>query len=125
MKNNPALQLGFRYLLVLILFYVYTTLNESFIQRKQAFFCMGISAFIAFFGLCILYFKKNPDPQASTFRLLILITVQLLSFLSVSLALIYTNQPDTLALHLLALALLFIVVQTTFLVKKLKSSNEA
>ena len=70
------------------------------------------------------YAKKKVDPQADTFRLLIMITVQLLSFLSVCLALIYTNQSNNLVLHLLGLALTLIVVQTVFIVRRLKSTDE-
>lgn len=121
MKSNPAFRLAFRYFLILVGFFAYSKWNSQGINATQTLFCLGISAFISFIGLLILYLKKKSDPQVDTFRLLILITVQLLSYLSVCLALIYTNQPDTLALHLLALALSNIVAQTVFLVKSIKS----
>jgi hypothetical protein len=68
--------------------------------------------------------KKKNDPVANTFRLLIMITVQLLSFLSISLALIYTQQSTAIILHLLGIALTIIISQTLFLVRDLKSSDE-
>ena len=122
--NKSALRLGRIYLLIFGSFYLFTLSNWSNVTQSDALFCIGTSAFIELIGLLILYAKKKVDPQADTFRLLIMITVQLLSFLSVCLALIYTNQSNTLVLHLLGLAMTLIVVQTVFIVRRLKSTNE-
>lgn len=122
--NNAALRLGGIYLLIFGIFYLFTLSNWSKLATNDALFCIGTSAFIELVGLLILYAKKEVDPQADTFRLLIMITVQLLSFLSICLALIYTNQSNTLVLHLLGLAMTLIVVQTVFIVRRLKSTDE-
>jgi hypothetical protein len=53
-----------------------------------------------------------------------MITVQLLSFLSISLALIYTNQPKAIVVHLLGLALSIILAQTLFIARQLKTADE-
>ena len=124
MMNKSALLLGGIYLLIFGSFYLITLSNWSNLSQSDTLFCIGTSAFIELIGLLILYAKKKADPQADTFRLLIMITVQLLSFLSVSLALIYTNQSNALVLHLLGLALTLIVVQTVFIVRRLKSTDE-
>jgi hypothetical protein len=124
MINKSALRLGGIYLLIFGIFYLLTWSNWSKLTPKDTLFCIGTSAFIELIGLLILYAKKEADPQADTFRLLIMITVQLLSFLSVCLALIYTNQSNNLVLHLLGLALTLIVVQTVFIVRRLKSADE-
>jgi drug/metabolite transporter (DMT)-like permease len=124
MMNKSALRLGGIYLLIFGIFYLFTWSNYSNLTPNDTLFCIGTSAFIELIGLLILYAKKEVDPQADTFRLLIMITVQLLSFLSVCLALIYTNQSNNLVLHLLGLALTLIVVQTVFIVRRLKSTDE-
>jgi hypothetical protein len=122
--NKSALKLGGIYLLIFGIFYLFTWTNWSNLTPNDTLFCVGTSAFIEFVGLLILYVKKEVDPQADTFRLLIMITVQLLSFLSVCLALIYTNQSNNLVLHLLGLSMTLIFVQTVYIVRRLKSTDE-
>jgi hypothetical protein len=122
--NKSASRLGGIYLLIFGSFYLFTLADSSNISQSETFFCIGTSAFIELIGIVILYAKKKADPQADTFRLLIMITVQLLSFLSICLALIFTNQSNTLVLHLLGLALTLIVGQTIFIVRRLKSTDE-
>ena len=123
MMNNSAYRLGAIYLFIFASFYLFT-FSLSKLSNTHALFCIGTSGFIALLGLLILFVKKEKDPQADTFRLLIMITVQLLSFLSICMALIYTNQPNSLVLHLLGMALTMITVQTIYLAKRLKSTNE-
>lgn len=122
--NKSALKISLLYSIIYLCFYVFSASNWSDLSQKDTFFCLGTSGFISIVGILILYLKKTNDPQADTFRLLIMITVQLLSYLSVCLALIYTNQKDTIVLHLLGMALVLIVAQTIFIVKQLKSANE-
>jgi uncharacterized membrane protein YwzB len=124
MMNKSAYRLGAIYLLIFGIFYLFTLTSWSMLSNANALFCIGTSGFIALLGLLILFVKKEKDPQADTFRLLIMITVQLMSFLSIFLALIYTNQPNSLVLHLLGLALTIKTVQTIYLAKRLKSTNE-
>lgn len=124
MMNKSAYRLGAIYLLIFGIFYLFTLSSWSLLSNAHALFCIGTSGFIALIGLFILFVKKEKDPQADTFRLLIMITVQLLSFLSICLALIYTNQSNSLVIHLLGMALTMITVQTIYLAKRLKSTNE-
>lgn len=122
--NKSAFRLGANYLFIFGIFYLFTLTGWSRLSNANALFCIGTSGFIALIGLLILFVKKEKDPQADTFRLLIMITVQLLSFLSICLALIYTNQSNSLVIHLLGMALTLITVQTIYLAKRLKSTNE-
>ncbi len=122
--NNSAFRLGAIYLLIFGFFYLFTLTEWSTLSNSDALFCIGTSGFIALVGLLILFVKKKKDPQADTFRLLILITVQLLSFMSICMALVYTNQSDAIVLHLLAIALVMITAQTIYLAKRLKSTDE-
>ncbi len=124
MMNKSAVRLGSIYLVIFVAFYLFTLSGFSNLSCSDSLFCIGASAFIGLIGLLILYVKKEVDAFADTFRLLIMITVQLLSFLSICLALIYTNQSNQLVLHLLALALAMIVVQTIYIAGQLKSTNE-
>jgi hypothetical protein len=124
MMTNSAFRLGTIYLLIFGFFYLFTLTKWSALSNSDALFCIGTSGFIALVGLLILFVKKEKDPQADTFRLLILITVQLLSFMSICMALVYTNQPDAIVLHLLAIALVMITAQTIYLAKRLKSTDE-
>lgn len=124
MMNKSAVRLGSIYLVIFVVFYLFTFSGFSNLVCYDSLFCIGTSAFIGLIGLLILYVKKEVDAFVDTFRLLIMITVQLLSFLSICLALIYTNQSNQLVLHLLALALAMIVVQTIYIARQLKSTNE-
>jgi len=124
MMNKSAVRLGLIYLVIFVIFYLFTLSKFSNLAGSDSLFCIGTSAFIGLIGLLILYVKKEVDAFADTFRLLIMITVQLLSFLSICLALIYTNQSNQLVLHLLALALAMIICQTIYIARQLKSTNE-
>lgn len=124
MMNKTAFRLGAIYLVIFGFFYLFTRTDWSTLSNFDALFCIGTSGFIALLGLLILFVKKEKDPQAGTFRLLILITVQFLSFTSICMALVYTNQSEAIVLHLLAIALVMITAQTIFLAKRLKSTDE-
>ena len=67
----------------------------------------------------ILFIKNNGD-AAQTFRFLIISVTQLLGYLSASLALIYTDQSVELVLYLLGLSLSVLILQTSYLVRRLK-----
>lgn len=68
----------------------------------------------------VLFIKNNGDPSAQTFRFLVVSVTQLLGYLSVSLALIYTDQRVELVLFLLGLSLSVLILQTSYLVRRLK-----
>jgi hypothetical protein len=68
----------------------------------------------------ILFIKNNGDALAQTFRFLILMVTQMLGYLSISLALIYTEQELALVLYLLGLSMSILAIQTSYLVRRLK-----
>ncbi|MEN9743612.1 MAG: hypothetical protein RLZZ65_1417 [Bacteroidota bacterium] len=78
------------------------------------------SALIMLLSVAILFFRHNGNQAAFTFRFLILTTVQMLGYLSILLAFIYTNQDTVTVFYLLALALAILVIQTSYLVRRLK-----
>jgi hypothetical protein len=78
------------------------------------------SALLVLISAGILFVKNNNDPAAQTFRFLIVSVTQLLGYLSASLALIYTDQSTELVLYLLGLALSVLILQTSYLVRRLK-----
>ena len=68
----------------------------------------------------ILFIQNKGDAAAQTFRFLIISVTQLLGYLSASLALIYTDQSVELVLYLLGLSLSVLILQTSYLVRRLK-----
>lgn len=80
----------------------------------------GASVLLMFISAGILFIKNNGSAAAQTFRLLTLTVTQLLGYLSTSLALIYTNQSVELVLYLLSLSLSVLILQTSYLVRRLK-----
>lgn len=78
------------------------------------------SVLIMLLSAGILFVKNNGDALAQTFRFLILMVTQMLGYLSISLALIYTDQQLTLVLYLLGLSMSVLALQTSYLVRRLK-----
>lgn len=124
MKNNSPLKLGAIYAFVFLFFFLFNVIFPIGLSPKETVIILLFASIISLIGLFILYFKKDNDPQKNTFRLLIMISVQLLSFLTVSLAMIYTKQSKVFILTFLALCLCLIIAQTIFLVRSLKSPDE-
>lgn len=87
---------------------------------KQLLSIQLISLFLVLLSAGILFIKNNGDPAAQTFRFLIISVTQLLGYLSVSLALIYTNQSLELVLYLLGLSLSVLILKTSYFVRRLK-----
>ncbi len=86
----------------------------------QMFAVQCTSFLLVLISACILFIKNNGDPVVQTFRLLIIFVTQLLGYLSMSLALIYTDQSVALVLYLLTLSLSVLILQTSYLVRRLK-----
>ncbi len=86
----------------------------------QMFAVQCTSFLLVLISVCILFIKNNGDPVVQTFRLLIIFVTQLLGYLSMSLALIYTDQSVALVLYLLSLSLSVLILQTSYLVRRLK-----
>ena len=86
----------------------------------QMFAVQCTSFLLVLISACILFIKNNGDPVVQTFRLLIIFVTQLLGYLSMSLALIYTDQSVALVLYLLSLSLSVLIIQTSYLVRRLK-----
>ena len=86
----------------------------------QMFAVQCTSFLLVLISACILFIKNNGDHVVQTFRLLIIFVTQLLGYLSMSLALIYTDQSVALVLYLLSLSLSVLILQTSYLVRRLK-----
>lgn len=89
------------------------SLNQVLLAQLSSLFIVLVSA-------AILFLKNNGNQSAFTFRLLILTTTQMLGYLSVLLAFIYTNQANAFVFYLLGLALSVLVIQTSYIVRRLK-----
>jgi len=90
------------------------------INSNQLLLAQLSSLFIILVSTAILFLKNNGNQTAFTFRLLILMTTQMLGFLSILLAFIYTNQAAQFVFYMLGLALSVLVIQTSYLVRRLK-----
>lgn len=87
---------------------------------KQMLALQMTSMLLVFISAGILFIKNNHDPAAQALRFLIVSITQLLGYLSACLALIYTDQSWDLVLYLLGLALSVLILQTSYLVRRLK-----
>lgn len=87
---------------------------------NQMFIIQMTSLVIVFISSGVLFVKNNNEPVAQAFRILIITVTQLLGYLSACLALIYTDQSTEMVLYLLALALSVLILQTSYLVRRLK-----
>ncbi len=90
------------------------------LTQRELFIAQFSSSFIILISAAILFFQNNGNPEDFTLRLLVLTTTQMLGYLSVLLALIYTNQPIYFIFYLLGLSLAVLVIQTSYIVRRLK-----
>jgi NADH:ubiquinone oxidoreductase subunit K len=103
--------------LVFIVLYLISVFE---IQFEKMLIVQLASLLLILLSTAILFIKNSGDPAAQTFRFLIISVVQLLGYLSVSLALIYTDQDAVLVLYLLGLSLSILILQTSYFVRRLK-----
>ena len=83
-----------------------------------AHFCAGVVGFIFTLSVFILHFNISNKPEEFVSRYLIMTTVQILSFLSLITALIYTGKPRIIVFHTLFLFLILLIFQTISLIRK-------
>lgn len=107
-------------LAVHLVFLILALVGVFQLPLKQLLSIQFISLLLVLISAGILFIKNNGDPTAQTFRFLIVSVTQLLCYLSVSLALIYTDQSVELVLYLLGLSLGVLILQTSYLVRRLK-----
>ncbi len=124
-KNNLKKRLTFvSYLLSMLAihgaFAILALLEIFKISSSHLLLAQLSSFFIILVSAAILFLKNTGDQSAFTFRLLILMTTQMLGYLSILLAFIYTNQATQFVLYMLGLALSVLVIQTSYLVRRLK-----
>jgi hypothetical protein len=124
-KTNSKKQLTlFSYLATLLavhlVFLILALAGVFELPLKQLWSIQFISLLLVLISAGILFIKNNGDPAAQTFRFLIISVTQLLGYLSASLALIYTDQSVELVLYLLGLSLSVLILQTSYLVRRLK-----
>ena len=80
-----------------------------------------ISLLITFLSAAVLFVNNNNgDASAQIIRLIVLIVLQLIGYMSSCAALILTYKPRTLVMYLLSMALSVLVFQTSYLVRRLK-----
>ena len=124
-KTNSEKQITpFSYLATLLavhlVFLILALAGVFELPLKQLWSIQFISLLLVLISAGILFIKNNADPAAQTFRFLIISVTQLLGYLSASLALIYTDQSVELVLYLLGLSLSVLILQTSYLVRRLK-----
>ena len=111
----------FNWLLVsipILLYLLIVHLGLIKIQFFLAHFCAGVVGFIYTLSVFILHFKVSNKPEEFVSRYLIMTTLQLLSFLAIITALIYTGKPRVIVFHTLFLFLTLLVFQTLSLIRK-------
>ncbi len=101
-------------------FVILQTTDVFQIDLRQMLVVQSASLLLLLLSTVILFVKKTADVTSLTFRLLVLSVTQLLGYLSACLALIYSDQPNELVLYLLGLSLCVLIMQTSYLVRRLK-----
>ena len=112
-------------LAVHLVFLILALVSVFELPLKQLLSIQLTSLLLILISAGILFIKNNGDAAAQTFRFLIISVTQLLGYLSASLALIYTDQSVELVLYLLGLSLSVLILQTSYLVRRLKWAHEA
>ena len=107
-------------LAVHVVFLILALVGIFELPLEQLWSIQFISLLLVLISAGILFIKNNGDAVAQTFRFLIISVTQLLGYFSVSLALIYTDQSVELVLYLLGLSLSVLILQTSYLVRRLK-----
>lgn len=79
-----------------------------------------ISLLIIFLSAAVLFVNNNGDASAQIIRLIVLIVLQLIGYMSSCAALILTYKPRALVMYLLSMALSVLVFQTSYFVRRLK-----
>ena len=125
MKTNPKKRLTlWSYLATLlavhIVFFVLALIGVFHLPFQDVGSILGTSFLLVLASAGILFIGNNGDAAAQTFRFLVISVTQLLGYLSTSLALIYTDQSVELVLYLLGLSLSVLIIQTSYLVRRLK-----
>jgi hypothetical protein len=124
-KTNPKKRLTlWSYLATLlavhIVFFVLALIGVFHLPFQDVGSILVTSFLLVLASAGILFIRNNGDAAAQTFRFLVISVTQLLGYLSTSLALIYTDQSVELVLYLLGLSLSVLILQTSYLVRRLK-----
>jgi hypothetical protein len=124
-KTNPKKRLTlWSYLATLlsihIVFLVLALIGVFHLPLKGVGSILVTSFLLVLASAVILFFRNNGDAVAQAFRFLAISVTQLLGYLSTSLALIYTDQSVELVFYLLGLSLSVLILQTSYLVRRLK-----
>ncbi len=125
MKTNPKKQITpWSYLATLVavhlVFLLLAFMGIFELPFKQLWSIQLTSLLLILISAGVLFIKNTGAAAAQTFRFLIISVTQLLGYLSTSLALIYTDQSVELVLYLLGLSLSVLILQTSYLVRRLK-----
>ena len=103
-----------------VVFLVLALMQVFDLSMHQVWSVQLTSILLIIISAAILFIRNNGEQTAQTFRFLIISVTQLLGYLSTSLALIYTDQSVEIVLYLLGLSLSVLILQTSYLVRRLK-----
>ena len=125
MKTLPSKSLSPWYYLatlcaVHLVFFIFYLISIFEISFDGMWIVQLASLLLILLSAAILFIKNSGDAAAQTLRLLIISVVQLLGYLSISLALIYSDQDVVLVLYALGLSLSILILQTSYFVRRLK-----
>lgn len=79
-----------------------------------------ISLLITFLSAAVLFVNNSGDPSAQIIRLIVLIVLQLIGYMSSCAALILSHKPRSLVMYLFSMALSVLIFQTSYFVRRLK-----
>lgn len=90
------------------------------IQLFLAHFCAGAMGFIFTLSVFILHLNLSKKPEEFVMRYLVMTTVQMLSFLAIVSAFVYTGKPTVIVYHSLSLFGVLLVFQSAGLLLRRK-----
>jgi hypothetical protein len=101
--------------LILIPTVIYLMLNRFHLFSIELFlsnFAAGANLFIFTISVLIMQVGRTNKPEEFVFRYLTMTTIQMLSFLAIVTAFVFTKKPNVLVFHSLALFGVFLVFQS-------------
>jgi len=103
------------WLLIFIPTFIYVLLNRFHLFSIELFlsnFAAGANLFIFTISVLIMFIGRTNKPQEFVFRYLTMTTVQMLSFLAIVTAFVFTKKPDIVVFHSLALFGVLLIFQS-------------
>lgn len=114
------------WLLIFIPTVIYVLLNRMHLFSIELFlsnFAAGANLFIFTISVLIMQIGRTNKPEEFVFRYLTMTTVQMLSFLAIVTAFVFTKKPNVIVFHSLELFGVLLVFQTIGLLLIKKTEN--